>query len=93
VSIFAFFLALQMLPQQHDPLSLDLLLDLLESHFPKFLEVNVPHFVDLVLLASFSGGLGRVELLILKGLALLSILLGFGFCDFVSQSFEILFEK
>lgn len=82
-----------MLPQQHDPLSLDLLLDLFESHYPKLLEVNFPHFLNLVLLAILLGGLGRVQLLILKCFALLSILLGFGFGNFVSQSFEALFAE
>jgi hypothetical protein len=79
-----------MLPQQHDPLSLYLLLDFLESHFPKLLEVNVSHFLDLVLLARFTGVMGRIEFLILECLALLFILLGFGLGDDVLQSFEVL---
>lgn len=82
-----------MLPQHHDSLSLDLLLDLFESHSPKFFDVNIPHFHDLVLLARLSGDLAKVELLILKGLARLYILLGFGFCNFVSQIVKVLFAE
>ena len=91
--MFAFLLPLHMLPQQHDSLGLDFLLDLLETHLPKPIEVNVPHFLDLVLLAGFSGGMILVELLILKSLALLFILLGFGFGDLVFQRFEVLFAE
>lgn len=93
VSVFAFLFPLHMLPQQHDSLGLDFLLDLLETHLPKPIEVNVPHFLDLVLLAGFSGGMILVELLILKSLALLFILLGFGFGDLVFQRCEVLFAE
>jgi hypothetical protein len=82
-----------MLPQQHDALGLDILLNLRETHLPKPIEVNVPHFLDLVLLASFSGGMILVELLILESLALLYILLGSGLGDLVFQRFEVLFAQ
>ena len=91
--MFAFLLPLHMLPQQHDALGLDFLLDVPETHFPKPIEVDVPHFLDLVLLAGFSGGMISVELLILKSLALLSVLLGPSLGNLVFQRIEIVFAE